>query len=54
MTCTRALGYRKRIKTDFDWTVRVFTSYEVCMKYIHCELSNLIEQFECTMVQVLT
>ena len=22
------------------------------MKYIHCELSNLIGQFECTMLQV--
>ena len=50
-TCTMALGYQKLTKTHFDWTIYLFTYKEVGMKYIHRELSNLIGQFDCTMVQ---
>ncbi len=48
-TCTVPLGYRNCRKTNFDWTVYLFTSWEVVMKYIYCKLSNLIGQFEHTM-----
>ncbi len=44
-TCTMTLGYRKRTKTNFDWTVSLFTS-----KYINHELNTLIGQFERTKV----
>ncbi len=37
----------------FDWMVHLFTSQEVGMKYIHLELSNLIGQFEHTIVHLL-
>ncbi len=52
LTWARALGYRKHTETNFDWTVYLFTSQEVGMKYINLELSNVIGQFERTMVQL--
>ncbi len=48
-----ALGNTKCTKTIFYWTVYLFTSKEVGMKYIHCESSNLIGWFECTMYKYI-
>ncbi len=48
---TEQSGYRKHIKLIL---IGQFTHLlEVGMKFIHRELSNLIEQFECTIVQEL-
>ncbi len=49
-TCTIALGYSKCTKTHFQLDSSLIHSQEVGVTFIHRELSNLIGQFEHTMV----
>ncbi len=46
-----ALDYKKH--KNYDWTFHLVTSLEVGIKYIHPELSNLIDRFESIMVHII-